>query len=146
LEAIKKLNFRPNAIARSLRKSSKLTIGILNSEVTAQSPYIMPLMVGVEETARERGFSVFLCNTDGKAEREASYLEMLLDKQVNGVIFINSKSQPRAAPVIDLGPLPFAFLYQYAPDVAAPSVMPDDKPGGYTASKYLIDLGHERIG
>ena len=145
--AIEKLNFRPNSIARSLRKSRTLTIGMINTtEFSDASPFIMPLMVGVEEGAREHGFSVVLCNSDGNLDLEKDYLQMLIDQQVTGVIFVNSRSQPRGAPALDPGSLPHVFLYQYAPGVGAPSVTPDDKSGGYTATRYLLELGHRRIG
>jgi LacI family transcriptional regulator len=147
-KAVKKLNFRPNSIARSLRKNHTLTIGMINGEETSSIPFtfIMPLMVGVEETAREQGFSVFLCNTHGKGEHEKNYLETLIDKQVSGIIFVNAKPEPRGAPALELGSLPYVFLYQYAPKAPVPSVMPDDLAGGYKATRYLIELGHTRIG
>jgi LacI family transcriptional regulator len=145
-EAIEKLNFRPNSIARSLRKSHTLTTGIINHEIENISPFLMSLMIGVEEAAREQGFSVFLCNSDGTLAREKSYLETLIDKQINGIIFVNSKPQPRSAPALDMGSLPYVFLYQYAPGVPVPSVMPDDRAGGYKATHYLSELGHRRIG
>ncbi len=146
--AVQKLNYRPNSIARSLRKNHTLTIGMINSEETSSSPFtfIMPLMVGVEETAREQGFSVFLCNSHGKSEHEKNYLETLIDKQVSGIIFVNAKPEPRGAPALELGSLPYVFLYQYAPKVRVPSVMPDDSAGGYKATRYLAELGHTRIG
>jgi LacI family transcriptional regulator len=102
--------------------------------------------VGVEENAREQGFSVFLCNSHGKSEHEKSYLETLIDKQVSGIIFVNAKPEPRGAPALELGSLPYVFLYQHAPNVRVPSVMPDDVVGGYKATRYLTELGHTRIG
>jgi LacI family transcriptional regulator len=147
-KAIKKLNYRPNSIARSLRKNHTLTIGMINGEETSSSPFtfIMPLMVGVEAAAREQGFSVFLCNSHGNIEHEKNYLETLIDKQVSGIIFVNSKPEQRGAPALELGSLPHVFLYQYAPNVRVPSVMPDDSAGGYKATRYLANLGHTRIG
>lgn len=147
-KAVKKLNYRPNSIARSLRKNHTLTIGMINCEETSSSPFtfIMPMMVGVEAAAREQGFSVFLCNSHGNIEHEKSYLETLIDKQVSGIIFVNSKPEQRGAPALELGSLPYVFLYQYAPNVPVPSIMPDDSAGGYKATRYLTDLGHQRIG
>lgn len=147
-QAVQKLNYRPNSIARSLRKNHTRTIGMINGEETSSSPFtfIMPMMVGVEENAREQGFSVFLCNSHGKNEHEKSYLETLIDQQVSGIIFVNSKPEQRGPPALELGSLPYVFLYQYAPNVRAPSVMPDDIAGGYKATRYLANLGHTRIG
>jgi LacI family transcriptional regulator len=147
-QAVQKLNYRPNSIARSLRKNHTLTVGMINNEETSSSPFtfIMPMMVGVEENAREQGFSVFLCNSHGKSEQEKSYLETLIDQQVSGIIFVNSKPEQRGAPALELASLPYVFLYQYAPNVRAPSIMPDDILGGYKATRYLADLGHTRIG
>ena len=142
--AIRKVNFRPNAIARSLRKNSTLSVGMINNALTSASLFILPLMVGVEATAREEGFSVFLCNTDGTSARETYYLETLLDKQVDGLIFVDSRVHQRDLPAFALRDTPVVFLYQYASrDVT--SVVPDDYQGGCQATMHLLGLGHTRI-
>lgn len=144
--AIRKLGFRPSSIARSLRKNRTLSIGMINNAPTAGSIFILPLMVGVEETARDQGFSVFLCNTNATPAREQYYLETLIDKQVDGIIFVDSKVHQRHMPAFDLGSIPLTFLYQYSPEAKAASVVPDDYQGGFMATKHLIDLGHQRVG
>ena len=143
--AIRKVNFRPNSIAQSLRKSSTLSIGMINNAPTSASLFILPLMVGVEATAREEGFSVFLCNTDDTSARETYYLETLLDKQVDGLIFVDSRVHQRNLPALALRGTPTTFLYQYATEGDVASVVPDDYQGACQATMHLLGLGHTRI-
>jgi LacI family transcriptional regulator len=143
--AATKLNFRPNAIARSLKAKRTTTFGLVTDDL--EGVFTMPLMRGVEETAQTKGFSVFLCNSYSEAEREKSHLEVLLDKQVDGIILLSGyKVRERGAPAIPLGGLPLVYLYQYTRDVKVPCVIPDDRQGGKIGTEHLIKLGRRRIG
>lgn len=144
-EAVRKLNFRPNSIARSLRKNHTLTIGMINNSSIRAAVFAASLMVGVEAVARKEGFGVLLCNTDGQEQREKDYLETLVDKQIDGVLFMGSAVRQRALPALDLGPIPHVFLYQYSLESRAPSIIPDDVQGGFTATAHLLELGHDRV-
>jgi LacI family transcriptional regulator len=66
LSAVSKLNFRPNIIARSLKKSQTATIGLLTDDL--EGVFTVSMMRGVEEVASAQGFSVFLCNSYGQME------------------------------------------------------------------------------
>ena len=142
--AIAKLNFRPNTIARSLRKSRTLTLGLLTDDI--EGVFTMSLMRGVEEAAQTQGFSVFLCNSYGDMARERSLLDALLAKQVEGVVLLSGyKVRARGAPALPLGSLPVVYLYQYTHDTAVPSVIPDDVEGGLLGTRHLIESGYRRV-
>jgi DNA-binding LacI/PurR family transcriptional regulator len=144
-KAIKKLNYRPNSIARSLRKNYTRTIGIINNSHSNKNTFVLQMMVGVEEAAQARGFSVFLCNSVASQARERAYLEVLLDKQVDGVIFLDNvvKERPLPSPYAD--GLASIFLNQYTSEPGYQSILPDDYQGGLIATEHLIALGHKRI-
>jgi LacI family transcriptional regulator len=145
LDAIEKLGFRPNTIARSLKKNSTLTIGLITDDL--EGVFTMSMMRGVEEVASQQGFSVFLCNSYGQMEREKQHLEVLLAKQVEGVILLSGyRVRERSAPSLPLGSLPIVYLYQYTHDISVPCVIPDDRGGGYSAALHLIRAGRKRIG
>ncbi len=144
LEAIGKLNYRPNTIARSLRKSHTVTIGLITDDL--EGVFTMAMMRSIEEAASACGFSVFLCNSYGEMSRERAHLEVLLAKQVSGIILMSGyKVRERGAPAMDLGGVPVVYLYQYTWDVPVPCVIPDDEGGGNLGTKHLIDLGRRRI-
>lgn len=145
LAAVGKLDYRPNTIARSLKKQRTHTIGLITDDL--KGVFTMPLMLGVEEAVSARGFGVFLCNSHGEPARERSHLRMLLDKQVEGLILLSGyRVRERGAPTLPLAGLPIVYLYQYTRDVAAPSVIPDDRGGAELGTRHLLDLGRRRIG
>ena len=143
--AIRKVNFRPNSIARSLRKSSTLSIGMINNARSSKNTFVLQLMVAVEAAARRQGFSVFMCNSKASQEREARYTEELIDKQVDGIIFLDNVVRERALPTAEQSTLVFVFLNEYAAQSKHPSIIPDDRQGGYIATRHLLSLGHRRI-
>ena len=145
LAAIDKLNFRPNTIARSLKKQRTLTIGLITDDL--EGVFTMSMMRGVEQVASAEGFSVFLCNSYGDAQREKEHLDVLLAKQVEGIILLSGyRVRERGAPALPLGSLPVVYLYQYTHDTDAPCVIPDDLGGGYLGTRHLLNQGRRRIG
>jgi LacI family transcriptional regulator len=86
MDAVYKLNFRPNTIARSLKKNRTLTIGLITDDI--EGVFTMSMMRGVEDAASKNGYSVFLCNSYGDMAREKLHLDVLLSKQVDGVILL----------------------------------------------------------
>jgi LacI family transcriptional regulator len=145
LSAVSKLNFRPNVIARSLKKSQTATIGLLTDDL--EGVFTTSMMRGVEEVASAQGFSVFLCNSYGQMESEKAHLEVLLAKQVEGIILLSGyRVRQRGAPGLLLGNVPVVYLYQYTRDIAAPCIIPDDVGGGRIATEHLIAAGRTRIG
>ncbi len=84
LEAAKKLNYRPNILARSLRLRKSMTIGLIVPDI--QNPFFGELAWWIEKLLREHGYSTILCNTNEIPENEEFYLKVLFDRQVDGMI------------------------------------------------------------
>ena len=144
LGAIKKLNYRPNSVARSLKLKSTATIGLLTDDL--EGVFTMSMMRGVEEAVSAEGFSVFLGNSYGDPARERQHLEVLLNKQVDGFILMSGyKVRNRAAPALPLQDTPVVYLYQYTRELPAPCVLPDDFGGAALGTGHLISAGRHRI-
>lgn len=144
-DAVAKLDYRPNAVARSLKAKRTLTIGLITDDL--EGVFTASMMRGVEEATNAEGFSVFLCNSYGRAERERADLKVLLDKQVDGIILMSGyRVRERNAPALILEHLPLVYLYQYTHDLEVPCVLPDDYGGGKLATRHLIGQGRRRIG
>ena len=144
LDAVKKLDYRPNTMARSLKKDHAPTIGLLTDDI--EGVFTMSLMRGVEEVAREQGLSVFLCNSYGDSRIEGEHLNTLLAHQVAGVILMSGyRVHERGGPVRPLGTVPTVFLYQYTQALPIHSVIPDDVQGGQMGAQHLIACGKRRI-
>ena len=144
LAAISKLNYRPNSVARSLKLKSTATIGLVTDDL--EGVFTMSMMRGVEEAVSAQGFSVFLCNSYGEPARERQHLEVLLNKQVDGIILMSGyKVRNRAAPALPLKDIPVVYLYQYTREVPAPCVLPDDFGGAALGTHHLIAKGRRRV-
>lgn len=143
LQAMTDLNYRPSGIARSLRLKSTGTLGLIVPD--SSNPFFAELGRAIESAAFENGYSLMLCNSDGKLEREALYLDVLIQKQVDGLIFVAANRSSRLHLAIHSG-LPMVLVDRDIDGGAFDTVLTDNVEGGRIATSYLISLGHERIG
>lgn len=144
IRAARELNFRPNAIAQGLKSGKSRTIGLLTDDL--EGVFTTAMARGVEDVASDAGFNVFLCHTYKDLDVERRHLEVLLSKQVDGVILLSGyRVRHRGAPALPLGGLPVVYLYQYTSEIAVPCVIPDDVGGGRLATAHLLGLGRRRI-
>ncbi len=86
-DAIAELNYRPNAVARSLKKKSTNTIGVIVTDIL--NPFYPPMIKGIEDVAFDHNFNVILCNTSNEHRRISTYLELMLEKQIDGLLLAN---------------------------------------------------------
>src|SRR5437588_10929554 len=88
IAAANRLGYRPSALARSLRLRRTFTLGMLVPNI--DNPFFPPIIKGVEDTAHARGYNLILCNTEDSSEREATYLRVLRERQVDGLLIASS--------------------------------------------------------
>ena len=72
--AIRKLNYRPNLIARSLAKQRTHTIGMIVTDIA--NPFFPMVVRGAEDAAQKRGYNLLLCNSDDTLDKEESSVEL----------------------------------------------------------------------
>lgn len=143
LEAVERLGYRPNAVARSLRSRSTKTLGLVIPSVS--NPFFTLMSRAVEGVARERGYSLMLGNTDEDPDKEAEYLDMLLEKQVDGIIVSPARATSLLlADMVRTG-IPVVFLDRYVRGVQAPVVRADGRKAVGDLVAYLARLGHEKL-
>jgi LacI family transcriptional regulator len=142
--AIRRLNYLPSAIARSLRHQATLTIGLLISNNT--NPFFSELAHGIEEGCYRNGYSVFLCNSNDDPTRQETHLRVLLEKRIDGLIVGSAGGHQTLAKRLRGSPVPLVVIDRALPGLEADLVQVDHEEGGYLATKYLIDLGHRTIG
>lgn len=142
--AVKALGWRPNAMARSLSLRRSQTIGLISDEV-ATSPHAGQIIQGAQDAAWARTKMLLVVNTGSNHELEHAAVEMLLERQVEGLIYATMYHRP-VAPSPLYTQLPTVLLDCFSPDRTLTSVVPDEEQGGYDATLYLIQRGHRRIG
>ncbi|MHB8277813.1 MAG: LacI family DNA-binding transcriptional regulator [Candidatus Humimicrobiaceae bacterium] len=140
----KQLNYRPNLIAKSLKIKSTKTIGLIIGDIT--NPFYPEIVKGCEEIANINGLNIILCNSDYDQENENKYINILLNKRVDGVLIMPAGKK---LPIIELfhdANTPLVFIDIKPSDKMNVScVYADQEYGAYIATKYLIELGHIRI-
>ncbi|MBV8968537.1 MAG: LacI family DNA-binding transcriptional regulator [Verrucomicrobia bacterium] len=142
--AIRRLNYVPSAIARSLRHRSTATIGLLISNNT--NPFFSELAHGIEDGCYQNGYSVILCNSDDDPAREQTYLQVLLQRRIDGLVVGSIGGQQTLARTLRRLLLPLVIVDRAVPGLRADLVQVDNELGGYLATRHLIELGHKGIG
>jgi len=144
LEAIRKLNYRVDGIARGMVKKQTKTIGVCISDIT--NPYYPPLVRGVENTINKFAYNLLLCNTDESVEKEENYLELLLEKRTDGLIIapVGEKITSCLKEFLKRN-IPVVLIDRKIEDILADQVCVDNFEGAFIAVEHLIKLGHKRI-
>ena len=141
LAAMKVLDFQPNLIARGLVSRKTSMIGLIIPDVA--NPFFADVARGVEDAAIQSGFTVILCNSDWKPERERMYLNLLQSKWAEGIIVVGSRLD-EAELVQTINGLPYVL-------VDRPSLVPggavwsDNERGAKIATEHLISRGSKYL-
>lgn len=142
-KAIHELGYVPNILARSLRSKRTNTLALILTDIT--NPFFTTLARGVEDTASDAGFNVIFCNTDESECEEAKYLQVLLQKQVDGFLLVPAQSQPNSIWQIRKHGEPVVVLDRCVPEVEVDMVRCDSEEGAYQLTCLLISLGRRQI-
>jgi LacI family transcriptional regulator len=143
-QASRTLRYIPSGVARSLKANTTLTLGMIIT--TSTNPFYAEVLKGVEQRCYELGYSLVFANTQGDASRLYNSLETLKSKKVDGIILMCTQVDPSEHLVDgDLG-VPIVVADWGAPDIQADIIQDNGRHGGYQATRYLIGLGHTRIG
>ncbi len=141
--AMKALNYQPKSMAHGLRPGKTRTIGLVIPD--SSNLFFVELARAIENCCFQYGYSVIHCSSDNSVEKEAVYLNVLADKQVDGLIFISAGSSCTAFQRLIDEKVPLVLVDRELPNVSADLVCIDNHLGGYLATQYLIGLGHRRI-
>lgn len=137
------LGYRPNAVARSLRSENTHTLGLVIPNI--MNPFFTSVARAVEDAARARGYGLVLGNTDEDPAKEAAYLDVLLQRRIDGLIVSPARaSSPHLEEVVRSG-VPMVFLDRYVEGVEAPVVRADGRRAVDRLVAYLAGLGHEKL-
>ncbi len=142
--AMDELDYRPNALARALRRGETNTLGLILPD--SANPFFAEIGRGIEATAFGLGYSVILCNTEGNLDNECLYLDVLSKKQVDGMILVAAGDQTDSLRTLQSQRVPMVVVDRDLPEVEIDAVLADNRHGGYLATRHLIELGHRRIG
>jgi LacI family transcriptional regulator len=143
--AIDKLHYRPNLIARSLIKQKTQTIGMIVPDIA--NPFFPMVVRGAEDAAQKLGYNLLLCNSDDTLEKEDVAVELLLSKRVDGILLTKAAGdfRPSLMQTIKEINVPFVLVMRTYPELTKDAVISDDYRGAYEAVAHLARSGRRRI-
>jgi LacI family transcriptional regulator len=146
--AASSLEYRPNALMRSLLSGRSYTVGLISRDTLGR--FILPLVSGIEDALASSHVSVFLCLAVNNPSRERQHIESLLAKQVDGIIVMGDHFRgPRSieSRPIDVGSSRVPVLYAYfaVSDPDALCIVPDNVQGARLAVEHLLRAGRRHI-
>src|SRR5205085_12274462 len=141
----KKLNYRHNKLASSLRSGKTHTIGVIIP--SAEINFFGSVVHGIESIANTNGYSILLYQSNESTEYEKKAIETFMDVRVDGVLASIAKETNDVSHYLELKKkdIPLVFFDRSKDMVNVPSVIVDDFKGGYIATEHLLQQGYKRI-
>jgi len=142
LAAVKALDFRPSAVAKSLSTRRAHTIGTVIPDIS--NPYYAEIVRGIQDTAEEAGYTALLQNTDRSVRRAAESVLLFREKLADGIIFVGGvlpEKDIREA----MGRDPIRGVAIGKHGLRVPSVQIDNAAAAADAVRHLVSQGHSRI-
>jgi LacI family transcriptional regulator, repressor for deo operon, udp, cdd, tsx, nupC, and nupG len=138
------MGYRPSQAARSLVTGRTQTLGVVVTDVT--DPFVAEVLKGAEAASRETGYGLLFAMSNRDPGQEITSAQMLLDRQVDGMVVISSRAAGRYPDVIhDAERLPVVLVNNDPPGAHIYSVRMNNVAGVVEAITYLSRLGHRRI-
>ncbi|MBI9098960.1 MAG: LacI family DNA-binding transcriptional regulator [Spirochaetaceae bacterium] len=137
------MDFSPNVFARSLNLKRSNSIALIIPDI--QNPQNMEIARGVERVAHQKGYNLLLCNTEKDREKEQSYIRMLMEKKIDGIILAFTLLLQADFDEIQKKNIPIILFGQNVLKKNISSVYSDFKEGAFIAVSHLIELGFKRI-
>jgi LacI family transcriptional regulator len=144
LQAIRDLHYFPSAVARGLATQETKAVGIILSDIA--NPFYTTLFKGVEHELAPLGYDLILANTGGQPETQEHSLQVLLAKQVDGIILAPTIQPSPMLQLLKQKGMPIVCVDRPSPGVDLPLVEVNNRQAAFEATSHLIADGHRRIG
>ena len=142
-EAVIKLNYQPNQIAKSLKSGKSKTIGLIVADIS--NPFFSSIARIIEDEARKHGYAVIFGSSDESAEKSQNLLNVFLNRQVDAFIIAPVENTEIQVKVLQKTGLPIVLIDRYFPGIQVDSVHIDNFRAAYNAVEHLIRNGRKRI-
>ena len=142
-QAIAALNYRPNQMARGLKRGRTRLIGLIIADIT--NPYSVDVLCGIEAACRAHGFTLLVCNTNNKIDQEQHYLQLLSSYQVEGIVVNAVGMREDALNRLQQSLLPTVLIDRKIPDFSCDMVGLDNAQAANAATAHLVDNGYRAL-
>lgn len=145
LKAVAEMNYRPNGLARNLKRQRTETVGLVLGDIS--NPYSTEVANAVRDALAARGFNLFICISEHSAKEDIAAFDSLVDHNVDGIIVAtrsNKEGDERLKSIADRS-IPVVVVGRDFHHELVDSISANNFRGGFEATQHLIDLGHKRI-
>lgn len=142
-EAIERLGYRPNAVARGLASKKTTTVGVVIPDIS--NAIFAEVARGIEDIANMYHYNIILCNADKKKEKEIRVINTLLEKQVDGLLFMGGTVTNEHVQAFHTANVPIVLCGTTVEGDTMPAVDIDHEKAAYDAVQLLLQKGHRRI-
>lgn len=142
-DAVATLGYVPNTLARGLRSKRTHTLALVMTDIT--NPFFTMIARGVEDTASNLDYTVIYCNTDESEREEEKYINILVQKQVDGVLLVPACGNSKSIQFLQSNDIPFVLIDRTLPNIEVDLVRGDSEQGAYDLTRHLFEIGHRNI-
>ena len=141
--AIAELGYVPNSLARSLKKSSTKTIGVMIPDIS--SSINGKVLRGIGDSCKELGYAVMYTDFRQSEEAELEIFHMFQEKMVDGILYASNHPSEAFLEAVHESQIPTVLIMTTVPDQSLPAITIDNEAAAYEMTKYLIENGHREI-
>ena len=141
--AVERLGYRMDLTARSLRTGRTRTIALIVTDVS--NPVAGKMASSAEETTYAERYNLILYNTHDDLARESLYVDSIIQRSVDGVVFISARDESTALEKLEVAGIPVVVIDRVPQNYHGPAVVLDNARAGRLAAEHLLALGHTRF-
>lgn len=142
-QAAKKLNYRPNIIAQTLKSGRSNTIGLILADIS--NPFFSNIARIVEDEAKKHGYTVIIGSSDESARKSQDLIDVFLRRQVDGLIIAPAEGTEPQLKILSKRNVPFVLIDRYFPSLKSGSVAINNFNAAKMAITHLVESGYRRI-
>ena len=143
MEAIDELQYRPRFVARSLRTRTTHTLAFLVPDIA--NPSLAAMTSAAEKYAHSFGYNLVVYNSLGDVDRESAYVQMAVDRWVDGVLCVSVKNELISLYTLERAGIPAVVIDRIPEQYTKPAVIFENIKAGLIAAEHLLNLGHVYI-
>lgn len=143
LAAADALDYRPSGVARSLRMRRTRTLGLIVTDI--QNPFFPELVQAADQAARALGYSILLGSAAYDEQRAMHYLDLMVDRRVDGMIIASSQLSEKSWQWLLASPVPVVVVNAESAELQVTVIASDNLAGSRLATEHLLSLGHRKV-
>jgi Transcriptional regulators len=144
LDYVKKVGYKPNELAKSLRTGKTKILGLIIEDIS--NPFFGNIARLIESKVYEQGYRIIYCSTNNDVEKAKELIQMFYDRQVDGFIITPSDGLEETVKQLQQNNIPVVLFDRYFPSLETDYVGADNFQGAFDASNHLCQQGYKRIG